>query len=310
MGLGRRALLWASKQDWLGEQFRRRTFAKRAAARFIPGETVDAALSAAESFSKEGLTALVTQLGENVTTAEDAEAVTAHYLHVLDRIADSSLPCFISVKPTQLGLDIGQRLCGDNLSALLVRAKDTGSFVWVDMEASDYVDRTLELFESARDEYDNIGLCVQSYLHRTPRDVERLITRKAAVRLVKGAYNEPADLAFKCKQDVDASFLALAERLLEAVAAGEGGLPVFGTHDKKLLDKAFQYAAGLGLGKRSYEIQMLYGIAREYQLELAASGHEMRVLISYGASWFPWYMRRLAERPANVWFVMRSVFSR
>ncbi len=308
MGIARQALLWASRQSWLDAQFRKRSFAKRATSRFIPGESLNVALEAASIFNEAGLTSLVTQLGENVTTTLGAEQVAEHYVGVLDRIEQQSLPCQISLKPTQLGMDLSKDLCAENLSTLLQRAMETGSFVWVDMESSAYVDRTLDMFERARDVYENVGLCVQSYLHRSGDDVERLIGCRAAIRLVKGAYSEPADVAMPSKKDVDSSFLILARRILDAASTGDGGLPVFGTHDMHLLRTIFKDAADRGLEAGAYEIQMLYGIAREQQRELAGVGHEMRVLISYGSAWFPWYMRRLAERPANVWFVLKSVF--
>ena len=239
---------------------------------------------------------------------DEASGVTEHYIGVLDRIAGRNLRCQISLKPTQLGLDLDGDLCLENLLTLLGKAGESGSLIWVDMESSAYVDRTLDLFEGARSAYENVGLCVQSYLHRTADDLERLIACRAAVRLVKGAYNEPSTVAMPSKNDVDESFIALGRRMLEAIVAGGGGLPVFGTHDMRLLGTVFEHANHIGLSKSQYEIQMLYGIARERQRELAASGHRIRVLISYGSAWFAWYMRRLAERPANVWFVLRSVF--
>jgi len=308
MGIARHTLLWASRQAWIGEQFRKRSFAKRATARFIPGESIDAALSAAATFSKDGLTSLVSYLGENVTTPAEVELVTEHYLDVFDRIGQLQLPCQVSLKPTHLGLDLGMKLCSDNLSTLLARAADSGSFIWIDMESSAYVDRTLELFEEARDAFENVGICIQSCLYRTANDLERLIAQRAAVRLVKGAYSEPADVGMKRKKDVDSNFLKLGNRMLDAAASGAGGLPVFGTHDMRILNLLIDHAATKDIDKRAFEIQMLYGIAREQQRRLAADGHEMRVLICYGEAWFPWYMRRLAERPANVWFVLRSVF--
>lgn len=308
MGIARQALLWASKQAWLGEQFRKRSFAKRATARFIPGESVDAALDAAAAFTQDGRTSLVSQLGENVTSPTEVEQVTAHYLDVLTRIERLRLPCQISLKPTHLGLDLGFELCSEQLSTLLDRAVETGSFIWIDMESSGYVERTLRLYEAAGNRFENVGICIQSCLYRSAADLERLIARKAAVRLVKGAYSEPANVAMARKSEVDENFLVLARRMLDAAAAGAGGLPVFGTHDTRILSSIIEAAAAKGVGKQAFEIQMLYGIAREDQRRLAATGHAMRVLICYGTAWFPWYMRRLAERPANVWFVLRSVF--
>jgi proline dehydrogenase len=310
MGISRQTILWASRQAWIGEQFRKRSFAKRATARFIPGETIEAALGAANSFSRDGLTSLVSNLGENVTTAAEVEDVVEHYLDVLDRIGQSRLPCQISIKPTHLGLDLGVELCSEHLSTLLARATEAGSFVWVDMESSAYVDRTIDLFEQARASHENVGICVQSCLYRTAADLERLIACEAVVRLVKGAYSEPAEVGMKRKKDVDSSFISLGNRMLDAAASGDGGLPVFGTHDMRILSLLIEHAGAQNIDKRAYEIQMLYGIAREQQSNLAAAGHEMRILICYGSAWFAWYMRRLAERPANVWFVLRSVFTR
>lgn len=309
MGIARRALLWASGQAWIGEQFRKRAFAKRATSRFIPGESIEAALGAVGKFEQDGLTSLVSNLGENVTTAGEVDKVTAHYLDVLNRIGQRKLPCQISLKPTHLGLDLGGDLCLGNLLRLLRSATDSGSFVWIDMESSAYVDRTLDLFEEVRKDHENVGICIQSCLFRTADDLERLIARQATIRLVKGAYAEPHDVGMKRKKDVDRNFLALGYRMLEAAASGNRGLPVFGTHDMRILDMLIERAAEQGVEKRAFEIQMLYGIARDQQIRLAAAGHQMRILICYGSAWFPWYMRRLAERPANVWFVLRSVFT-
>ena len=234
--------------------------------------------------------------------------MTEHYVEVLGQIGQLHLPCHISLKPTHLGLDLGVELCSERLSKLLVRATESESFIWIDMESSAYVDRTLELFDDARVAHENVGICIQSCLYRTVDDLERLIACDAAVRLVKGAYSEPSEVGMKRKKDVDSNFLKLGNRMLDAAASGVGGLPVFGTHDMRILSMLIEEAAAKHINKRDFEIQMLYGIAREHQRSLAAAGHEMRILICYGSAWFPWYMRRLAERPANVWFVLRSVF--
>lgn len=308
MGLSRIALLWASRQKWLGKQFRRRKFARRATARFIPGEKIESALEAARSLERMGITSLVSQLGENVTNATEAEEVRSHYLEVFTHLETQKLCCHISLKPTQLGMDVSLDLCRDLLNSLLVRAAEIGSFIWVDMEGYPYVDRTLSLFEEARKTHPHVGVCIQSYLHRADDDLERLLAQEAAVRLVKGAYSENAEVAIQRKRDVDSNFLRLAIRMLDATGAGSAGLPVFGTHDMDLLSQIISEAESKGLGPGSFEIQMLYGIAREHQRALANKKHLMRVLISYGEAWFPWYMRRLAERPANVWFVVRSLF--
>jgi len=308
MGIARQTLLWASRQAWLGEQFQKRSFARRATSRFIPGEEVDTALNAAAAFAEVGITSVLTQLGENITSHDEASGVTNHYIDVLDRISERNLPCQISLKPTQLGLDLGYEQCLANLMTLLGRAVESGSFIWMDMESSAYVDRTIQLLEHARGRHDNVGICIQAYLYRTGDDLERLIACKSAVRLVKGTYNEPAGIAMPSKRAVDTNFMVLARRMLEAASADEGGLPVFGTHDRRLLNLIIEYAEQKGLDRRAYEVHMLFGIGREHQRRLAGAGHAIRVLISYGSAWFPWYMRRLAERPANVWFVLRSVF--
>ncbi len=306
MALARSLLLAASRSPWLARQMGRRTFARRAVRRFLPGETLDAALEAARPLADTGIGAVVTQLGENLTTLAEAEAVRDHYLGVLDRIVERGLDCWPSVKPTQLGLDLSVDACRANLAALAARAEAAGAMLWIDMEDSSYVDRTLHLFRGLRERFARVGLCLQSYLRRTPADLEALLPLKPAIRLVKGAYAERPAVAFPAKRDVDSAFVTLGERLL-AVAAADGAFPVFGTHDLRVLQRLARRAAELQLADGRWEIHMLYGIRMADQRALAAAGRRVRTLISYGAHWFPWYMRRLAERPANVWFVVRSL---
>jgi proline dehydrogenase len=285
-----------------------RGFARRAVKRFMPGERVEDALDAAEPLAAAGLGTVITQLGENLTTLAEADAVREHYLGVYDLIKARGLPTWPSVKPTQLGLDLSPDTCLANLEALAAKAEATGSWLWIDMEDSSYVDRTLDLFRKLRATHEKVGLCLQSYLRRTPRDLAVLLPLKPAIRLVKGAYAEPAHVAFPDKRDVDLAFYELSVRLLEAARDG-GALPVLGTHDVPLLGRIIARAAELGVKDGAYEIHMLYGIRAADQHALAAQGRTVRTLISYGAHWFPWYMRRLAERPANVWFVVKSVFA-
>jgi proline dehydrogenase len=211
------------------------------------------------------------------------------------------------VKPTQLGLDLDEERCASRLIALASRAAATGGYVWIDMEQTAYTDATLRLCRRARERHAGVGVCLQSYLRRTAADLEALLPTGAGVRLVKGAYNEPPDLAFPGKAEVDASYLALARRLLDAAAAGSAGRTVFGTHDRALIDGIGAHALSCGAGRKKCEYHLLYGIGRQEQDRLAGEGWPLRVLISYGAYWFPWYMRRLAERPANVLFVARSL---
>jgi proline dehydrogenase len=307
MGLMRTLLLKASESSWLADRASRRGFTQRAVRRFMPGEDVDAALAAAEQLGERNIPTLITQLGEAITNRAEADAVAQHYVDALQRIERRGLETQLSVKLTQLGLDISRDLCTEQLIAVLKQAAAHGNFVCIDMESSSYVDATLEIFRSVRAEHSNLGVCLQAYLYRTAEDLESLVPLSATIRLVKGAYNEPPRIAFPKKADVDANYFKLAKRLLAEDARPEGVYPAFGTHDLGLVTRIRDFAEGAGIAKSAYEIQMLYGIRREEQLRLAADGNVMRTLISYGDAWFPWYMRRLAERPANLWFVARSV---
>jgi proline dehydrogenase len=307
MSIARSILLWGSRNPWLERQARQRTFARRAVRRFMPGEELDAALTAAAEFAARGIGTVLTQLGENLTAATDADAVRDHYLGVLTLLAQRDLPALISVKPTQLGLDFDAGTCVARLDALAAQAARRGDRIWVDMEDSSYVDATLELFRQLRRRHQNLGVCLQAYLRRTAADLEGLLPLKPAIRLVKGAYAEPPDRAFPAKRDTDASYRALGATLIEHAARHGGAPPVFGTHDVRLIQSLQHTAAAAGLDRKACEVHMLYGIRTPEQERLKREGHAVRVLISYGSAWFRWYMRRLAERPANVWFVIRSV---
>ena len=306
MGFARTILLKASRSQWLARQLRERRFFQRAVKRFMPGETLDAALEAAGQFSKMGLGAVLTELGEQVTNRAEAAAVRDHYLGVLEKIQRRKLPAHISVKLTHLGLDGSQEGCVQDVLKLAARAEQARSFLWIDMEESRYVDATLDVYRRAKAEWPNVGVCLQAYLHRTPKDLESLLSISPAIRLVKGAYNEPAEVALPKKSDVDQAYLQLAERLL-AEAGRQRAKPVFGTHDLGVIERIRKTAVDRRVDPSSYEFHMLYGIRAEEQRRLASMGAEVRVLISYGSAWFAWYMRRLAERPANVWFVLRNV---
>lgn len=306
MNLLRSVFLRASHSRWLDDQMRRRRFAQRAVRRFMPGESAESALEACKSFAKQGISTVVTQLGENVTSEREAVHVTDHYIGVLDAVARDRTPTHISVKLTHLGLDVATEACAGQLARLATHAATLGNFVWVDMEGSEYVDRTLEIFRRVRGSHKNVGLCVQSYLYRTEHDLGELRALRPAIRLVKGAYQEPPSVAYPKKRDVDANYLRLAQLLLDDDAFRDAR-PGLGTHDVRLLREIQRWAASKGIPKAAYEIQMLYGVHREDQYAFAAEGSSVRVLVSYGDAWFPWYMRRLAERPANVWFLVRSV---
>jgi proline dehydrogenase len=308
MALARRVLLAASTNVWLRERAMKAGFVRRSVSRFMPGERLEDALEAARAQQKAGINTILTKLGENLTRVEEAESVTQHYLDVLDQVKGAGLDAQISVKPTQLGLDFDKALCERNLFRLLDRAAQRGNFVWIDMESSPYVDRTLELFRRTRERSPLIGVALQAYLYRTAKDIDALVPLGAAVRLVKGAYLEPADLAFPKKADVDENYFKLASRLLQDDARTAGGLLHVATHDGDLIARINRVIADRGVPTSAYEYAMLYGIQRGLQTRLVSEGRRLRVLISYGEYWFPWYMRRLAERPANVTFVLKNMF--
>jgi proline dehydrogenase len=305
MGLTRNALLWASRNRWIESQVRRRAFARRAVRRFMPGEDLESALVAAEGLKGRGFGTVLTQLGEAISDRAEARSVHDHYVEVLGRIRERALPALASVKPTQLGLDLDPAACADWIADLATRAAPDP--VFIDMEDSTYVDATLALFRRVRERRPNVGLCLQSYLRRTPGDLDALLPLNPAIRLVKGAYAEPADKAYPRKADVDGAYLSLATRLIEQAATRGAPAPVLGTHDVGLIAECQRRAQAAGLDRGACEVHMLYGIRTREQERLLREGHVVRVLISYGSAWFRWYMRRLAERPANVWFVVKSL---
>jgi proline dehydrogenase len=308
MGIARQTLLWASQSKWLGAKFQAWSFTRRASRRFLPGEDLEAALTAVTQLGEKGISSLITLLGENVTTNAEVADVVQQYHMALSEMRSRGADCQLSVKPTQLGMDMGGEVCQQGLAALLGHA--AGDLVWVDMESSRYLDRTLDLVEAITSTDGNVGVCLQAYLHRTDQDLNRAVSLGVPVRLVKGAYREPASLAIQKKREVDGNYMRLARRLLDATGSGGGSLAAFGTHDMSLIRSITEYSTQQGIPSDAFEFQMLYGIGREDQNRLVADGFRVRVLISYGSAWFPWYMRRLAERPANVWFVVRSMVSR
>lgn len=308
MGLMRSFFLACSHSKFLRERATRYGFVRRAVSRFMPGEDVSDALSAAVTLRDQSLGTVFTLLGENISDAAEAERVTAHYLDVLSRIRENKLGTEVAVKLTQLGLDLSSEICYANVKKIIEHA-GAGSVVWIDMEASNYVDATLDLYRWARQAYPNVGVCLQAYLHRTAKDLRSLLPLNPAIRLVKGAYNEPSAVAFPRKRDVDENFFALAKQMLDDNSMARGLRAAFATHDLKLIQRITDYAESIKLSKGSYEFQMLYGIQREEQFRLALEGWKSIVLIAYGSYWFPWYMRRLAERPANVLFVLRNLFA-
>lgn len=265
------------------------------------------ALREAVRLTESGITSTLTLLGEHHDSADAADGVLAHYLDVLARIREKGIDAEVSAKPSQMGLSQG----ADEMASRYGRLAESAgsSMVWIDMESSEHVDATLELFRVLRRTHDNVGLCLQSYLRRTASDLDALLELQPAIRLVKGAYMEPDTVAFARKRDVDQNFVRLAGVLLRARKNGAAGRPVIATHDPRMIGEANRVAYELGLAKDRYEFSMLYGIQRQEQERLARNGYAIRVLISYGESWFPWYMRRLAERPANMLFVLKQMLS-
>ena len=297
-------LLWCAQNPWLATHVPRWGFARRAVRRFLPGEGFDAALKAAVEFRSRGIGALFTLLGENITSLEEANEVVEHYEEVL--AATSGVQAEVSVKPTQLGLDIDEAAAYANLERLAQAAAKAKSFLWIDMEGSAYTDRTIELYSRLRGQHPQVGIALQAYLHRTVSDVTRLLESRTAIRLVKGAYSEPTSIAFGPKREVDANYLALCVLMLPEVKRRKLRL-VMATHDTEMVARVWRFAQAMDMEKSQVEVAMLYGIRTDEQLRLAREGFAVRDLISYGSAWYAWYLRRLAERPANVWFVARQL---
>jgi proline dehydrogenase len=308
MALMRSILLAASQNKWLRENAVNFPFVRRSVSRFMPGESLEAAVEAARGLGQKNIASVFTNLGENVKDRAEALQVTEHYLDVLRRIHGSGLSTEVSVKLTQLGLDLSPDFCFENLDRIIAE-ENKNAVVWVDMEASPYVDATLDLYKRALAKYPNVGICLQAYLYRTQKDVQDLLPMRPSIRLVKGAYKEPPGIAYPKKQDVDENYFSLAVEMMDAQAAGRCLRAAFGTHDVKLIRRLAQHAAQNGFPKHDFEVQMLYGIQREEQERLARDGYRSAVLVAYGTYWYPWFVRRLAERPANLWFMARNLFA-
>ena len=273
------------------------------ARRFIGGETVDEVLRTVHTLEKSGFTHTLNYLGEHVTSAEAARTATRAYLRTIEQVGLAGVPCKVSVKLSQLGLEIDREQCLGQLREIVDLARHHGGFVRIDMEGSGLLDDTLETFTSLWSEgHRNIGVVLQSYLYQTTDDLQRVMEMGARVRLVKGAYKESADIAYREKRDVDAAFVQQAKTLLV-----HGSAPAFATHDPRMIDTICRYASENGVGNDGFEFQMLYGVRRDLQARLAAQGYGVRIYLPFGQDWFPYFMRRLAERPANVAFVAKSI---
>jgi proline dehydrogenase len=309
MSVMRKVLLAMSTSTFLREQATKRAFVRRSVSAFMPGEKLEDALAAAATLKPQRINTILTRLGEGVTRLDEAERVTQHYLDALDKVRDAGLDAQISVKPTQLGLDLDAEQCQRNLDRICEKAERVQNVpVWIDMENSPYVDPTLKLFRKSKERYKGVGIAIQAYLYRTAKDIESLIPLGPAVRIVKGAYLEPADVAYPKKSDVDENFYTLCCRLMADDAQKSGTLLHIATHDVALSDRLLAFIDQNKVPSSAYEFAMLYGIQRAQQQRLAQGGRRIRVLISYGEYWYPWYMRRLAERPANVTFVLKNLF--
>ena len=303
----RALLLWMARNRFLRTNLPRLWFAKRAVRRFMPGEEPEAALDAAEKFKAEGIRSEFTRLGENVETLLECEDTAQHYIDFMDQIEARGLDGEVSVKLTQLGYDIDVERTFERAQRLAAKAAEGGRTFWIDMEGSSYAEGTISFYERLKATHPNTGLCLQSYLRRTAADIQRLMPLEPRIRLVKGAYAEPESIAYQSKHDVDTNFVALAVALLEGRKEGGDVRLGLGTHDVRLIEQVAEHATALGLPKTSFEVQMLYGIRMDQQRRLVSEGYAVRALISYGHAWYPWYMRRLAERPANVIFALRQI---
>ena len=306
MGIVRGLLLRGSQSRWLREHAPRFWFVRRTATRFMPGETADEALAAARQLQAHGIGTLLTYLGEDISEAAEAERVTEHYLSVLDRIQTSGLHAELSVKLTQLGVDVSSSTCYGNLKRIIERADKT-SVVWIDMESSRHTDITLELYRRLRRAHSNVAVCLQAYLHRTAQDIAALRPLDPSIRLVKGAYKEPSKIAIPRKKDIDENYFSLTRTLFRESLGHTDTRIAIATHDPDLIRRVTDLASTVGLKKEQYEFQMLYGIQRPELVRLVREGYQARVLIAYGSQWFPWFMRRLAERPANAWLLLRNL---
>jgi proline dehydrogenase len=315
-------LIYMSRADWARQTITRWDFAWKAASRFVAGETLDQAIEAVRVLNGRGINVTLDHLGEHVTTADEARKATDDICKMADAIATSGARANISIKLTQIGLALDEQLCLENLRDLLGYARGRGIFVRIDMEDSPVVDTTLSIYRRMRDDYgmDNTGVVIQAYLYRSAKDIEQAAKEGVRVRLCKGAYKEPAEVAFPRKADTDANYDLLARMLIDgAIVAGaprvsaDGRvppIPAIASHDPIRVANAKAYAASVGLPRDAIEFQMLYGIRRDLQDQLAKEMYPVRVYVPYGTQWYPYFVRRLAERPANVWFFVSNFFRR
>ena len=307
MSIFRNMLLLASENKWMCSHVPNWKFVKMGVKKFMPGEETGDAFAAAEILSHDSIPVVFTYLGENITRPSDGDSVLNHYLDLIEKIAKDKSNIEISLKLTQLGLNLSNDDAYNRLKSIAAKTHEkSDGLLWIDMEGSDYTTRTIELYKRLKTEFDNIGLCLQAYLFRTENDLKKLLPLNPNIRLVKGAYKEPGTVAFAEKKDVDTNYLFLAKLLLKNF---EGSRRIaFATHDAKLCSQILRESIHYSVNKNNFEFQMLYGINSHLQKDLIERRCNVRILISYGNFWYPWYMRRLAERPANVWFALKYIF--
>lgn len=312
-------LIYLSKAAWAQKLVTSWKFAWRTASRFVAGTKMDDAIRAIRELNAKGINVTLDHLGEHTSKPEEASEAAIEILNTLDEIGKSDVRANVSIKLTQIGLGLDENLCAQNLERILARAKERGNFIRIDMEDTPYTDKTMRLYyQMRRKGYDNLGMVLQSYLYRTEADARKLLDDKTPIRLVKGAYQEPADKAFPKKHDVDANYDLLTKIMMDAAlatgapkASADGRFPpivAIGTHDVNRIEFAKQYAQKINLPKGAWEIQMLFGIRRDLQDQLVKDGYMVRVYVPFGTHWYPYVMRRLAERPANAWFFISNFF--
>lgn len=306
----RSGLLYLAGANWARGFVMNFPLSKRAARRFIAGETLDEAIAATKTLNAKGLCVSLDQLGESVEDKTQALAAVDNYMEILDAIYHHQLDANISVKLTQVGLDIDEAFCVDNMRRLLAKASEIGTTVNIDMESSAYTDATIRIYQTLRKDFKNVGTVVQAYLYRTEEDMQTLAREGAVIRLCKGAYKEPASIAFPEKADVDANFIKCMQQFMDKKYRDKGAYLKVATHDPDIIEATLTYARTNDVPPDQFEFQMLYGIRTQTQLDLKNDGYRMRVYVPYGVAWYPYFMRRLAERPANLWFLLKNLFSR
>jgi len=301
--------IYLSKLRWMRDLILKLKFTRRASRRFVSGETAEEAIEVIHRLNQQGILATLDHLGEDVHAEAAARSARDDYLHVLDMIGQSGVISHVSLKLTQFGLDISGDLCRELVSSVIERASQVGTFVRIDMEGSPHTERTLAVYRDMRRRYSNVGIVVQAYLYRTEDDLRQLIEAGIAnVRLCKGAYKESSAIAFPRKADVDANMLKLMQMLLSDEARAHGAYLAMATHDVKMIEATKKFVAEHDISKEAFEFQMLLGIRGAVAQQLAAEGYRMRLYVPYGTEWYPYFMRRLAERPANVWFILSNLF--